>query len=114
MNDVWTAVLSDGKVTLHLINESESTDIKFPQNQGEKPIASVKIANEFLIMLDTTGKVTYYLLEDQAPLCEYQTDNPIIKMFPNTAGTRVVLIDNTGNGTLYNPVDNTSLMIPNF
>jgi hypothetical protein len=39
MNDVWTAVLSEGKVILHSINESNQNDIKFPQNQGEKPIA---------------------------------------------------------------------------
>ena len=71
MNDAWTAVLSEGKVILHSITDSSVNDIKFPQNAGEKPIAQVRIANEFLILLDTTGKITYYLLEDQAPLCEY-------------------------------------------
>ena len=30
MNEIWTAVLADGKVTLHLIEDSSQTDVKFP------------------------------------------------------------------------------------
>lgn len=36
MNDKWTAVLSDGKVTLHMIEDEEGNDIKFPQNENDK------------------------------------------------------------------------------
>jgi hypothetical protein len=35
-------------------------------------------------------------------------------VFPNRKGTRIVCIDKTGNGFFYNPVNNTSIMIPNF
>jgi WD repeat-containing protein 19 len=72
------------------------------------------MAGDFLIMVDSKGKLMYYTVEDQAQLIEYTTDNPIVQVFPNAIGTRCVIIDNTGNGTLYNPIDNTSIMIPNF
>lgn len=65
-------------------------------------------------MLDSKGKLMYYLIEDQAPLIEYDAENPFVNCFPNSMGTRCVLVDNTGNGTLYNPIDNSSIMIPNF
>jgi len=114
MNEIWTAVLADGKVTLHLMEDSNQQDIKFPQNQGESAISQIRIAGDFLIMLDAKGKLMYYTVEDQAQLIEYTTDNPIVAVFPNAMGTRCVCIDNTGNGTLYNPIDNTSIMVPNF
>ena len=31
MNDLWTAVLSEGKVTLHMIEDNQSNDRRFPQ-----------------------------------------------------------------------------------
>ena len=30
MNDVWTAVLSEGKVSLHLIEDESAPDVRFP------------------------------------------------------------------------------------
>lgn len=38
MNELWTAVLAEGKVTLHMIEDSSQPDIKFPMQQGEKQI----------------------------------------------------------------------------
>lgn len=35
-------------------------------------------------------------------------------MFPNRKGTRIICVDNTGQGTYYNPVKDEELMIPNF
>jgi hypothetical protein len=65
-------------------------------------------------MLDSAGKLMYYLIEDQAQLIEYSGENPIERIFPNHSGTRCICIDQTGNGVLYNPVDNSAMMIPNF
>jgi len=30
MNDIWTAVLSEGKVTLHMIEDNDGNDRRFP------------------------------------------------------------------------------------
>lgn len=57
MNDIWTAVLSEGKVSLHLIEDQESNDIQFPQNNGDKPITYIALADNFLLMIDASGKL---------------------------------------------------------
>jgi len=35
-------------------------------------------------------------------------------VFPNKKGTKCVCVDNTGNGYLFSPVDDSMLFIPNF
>jgi hypothetical protein len=65
-------------------------------------------------MLDAGGKLMYYLIDDQALLTEHREENKIVKVFPNKRGTRIICMDATGQGFFYNPVNDTSLMIPNF
>lgn len=65
-------------------------------------------------MIDSQGKLKYYLIEDNSVITEHKSENPIVKVFPNFSGTKCICIDNTGNGYLYNPVDNTMLFVPNF
>lgn len=75
------------------------------------------IVDSFLILLDSGGKVSIHLIEEGAPLITEHSatgSNPLEKVFPNRKGTRLVCIDNTGNGYLYNPVDDSQIMIPNF
>jgi len=72
------------------------------------------MADAFLLMLDQSGKLSYYLIEDQAFILEHQGDNPLIKVFPNRSGTKCICIDSTGHGYMLNPVDESLIMIPNF
>ena len=74
MNDVWTAVLSDGIVTVHLVEGQQGEDFKLPL-QADKPIIQMYIVESFLIMLDAGGKLMYYLIEDQALLTEHKEEN---------------------------------------
>jgi len=113
LNDTWTAVLSDGVVTLHMIETQNGDDFKLPL-QSQSPIIQFHIVDSFLIMLDAAGKLMYYLIDDQALLTEHTDENKIVKCFPNRKGTRIVCVDATGNGTFYNPVTDVSIMIPNF
>jgi len=63
MNDIWTAILSDGQVSIHMILGNGGEDIKLPP-KPEKPIVQIYIIDQFLIMLDAGGKLMYYLLEE--------------------------------------------------
>lgn len=72
------------------------------------------MAGDFLLMIDANGKLKYYYIEDNATICEHKSQNPLIKIFPNFSGTKCICMDNTGNGYLYNPIDDSSIFIPNF
>lgn len=88
---------------------------KFPHNKTqETPIINVEMAGDFLIMVDANGKLKYYLIDDNATICEHKSQNPIVKVFPNHSGTKCICMDNTGNGYLYNPIDDSSIFVPNF
>lgn len=47
-------------------------------------------------------------------ISEHRSQNPIVKVFPNKKGTKCVCIDNTGNGYIFCPVDDSMHFIPNF
>ena len=88
---------------------------KFPNNkQYETPIVNVAMAGEFLLMIVSKGTLKYYLINDNATILEHISEIPIIKVFPNQSGTKCICMDNTDNGYLFNPVDNTMSFIPNF
>jgi WD repeat-containing protein 19 len=45
----------------------------------------------------------------------YRITGPgIRKLYPNIGGTRVIYIDNSGDGFIYNPVNDHIVKIPNF
>lgn len=114
MNDEWAAVLTDGKVILHQIEDTGATDRRFPQTEQDKPITYIAMANCFLYMVDASGKLKIYLIDDNTFVSEHRSQNPILKVFPNRKGTKCVCVDNTGNGYLFSPVDDSMHFIPNF
>ena len=65
-------------------------------------------------MVDSTGKLKIYLIEDNTFISEHRSQNPLVKIFPNKKGTKCVCVDNTGNGYLFSPVDDSMHFIPNF
>jgi hypothetical protein len=71
MNEVWTAVLSEGKVSLHQIEDDTQRDLKFPENQSDPPILQIALSDMFLLMVDASGKLSYYFIEDQAFILEH-------------------------------------------
>lgn len=115
MNETWAAALTDGQVFLHMIEDDTEQMRRFPHNkQQEVPIVNVEMAGDFLLLVDAQGKLKYYLIEDNTTICEHRAENPIVKIFPNHSGTKCICVDSTGNGFMFNPIDDTSLFIPNF
>lgn len=115
MNDAWAAALTDGQVFLHSIEDDTEQVRRFPVNKSqETPIVNVAMAGDFLILIDKNGILKYYLIEDNAIICEHKPENAIKKVFPNQSGTRAICVDGTGNGYLYNPVEDSSIFVPNF
>ena len=65
-------------------------------------------------MVDSAGKLRYFYIDDQAIITESSNEISVTKAFPNHQGTKCVLIDISGNGMFFNPIDDTTMMIPNF
>jgi hypothetical protein len=70
------------------LNGGNSDDRKFPEYDSDKPILSIHLTEEFLIMVDVSGKLKYYLIEEKTVVSEFSPENPIEKIFPNKAGTK--------------------------
>ena len=74
MNEIWAACLTDGQVFLHQIQDDTEQMRKFPHNKvQETPIVNVEMAGDFLIMIDAIGKMKYYLIDDNATICEHKS-----------------------------------------
>lgn len=67
-----------------------------------------------MLLVDASGKLRYYYIDEHNVISEHRSQNPIVKVFPNQKGTKCVCIDNTGNGYLFSPVNDTMQFIPNF
>lgn len=88
---------------------------KFPQTDNEKGIVGIGLTNDFLIMLDTAGKIRYYHLEDQTFIVEFKpAECQIVKIYPNFSGTRVVCFDNKGLAYLFEAAQEQFLPLEHF
>lgn len=45
LNERWTAVLSEGKVSLHMIEDQSGNDRRFPQTEQDKPIVYIALVS---------------------------------------------------------------------
>ncbi|CAE7217851.1 nadX [Symbiodinium sp. KB8] len=72
--------------------------------EDDRSVTCASIVGNFLIYAHSHGRLQYYSLVDGQEVNEYKHSNGIRKCYPNHEGTRVALIDNSGNAWLYNPV----------
>jgi WD repeat-containing protein 19 len=115
LNDLYAAVLCDGKILLHLIitNNSDEYDHKTFSEDGNL-ITSIVLTNDFLIYSTNKGSIIHFYLKDWGQMNEQRHEICINKIYSNTLGTRIVFIDVQNKGWLYNPVDDNKIEIPNF
>jgi hypothetical protein len=57
----------------------------------------------FLIYLDNTSRLKYYHIEDKNVIMEHKPDNPILRIFPNKNGTKIILHHQNGEANLFFP-----------
>eukprot|EP00163_Fabomonas_tropica_P013367 TRINITY_DN2487_c0_g1_i2.p1 TRINITY_DN2487_c0_g1~~TRINITY_DN2487_c0_g1_i2.p1 ORF type:complete len:1366 (-),score=364.25 TRINITY_DN2487_c0_g1_i2:113-4210(-) len=119
MNGKFAAVLTGGVVQLHSIekaaNEDEDMRI-FPEREDTKDITCLALTEEFLIFGTQRGTVVHYSLADGASTVvnEWRHTTPIKRVYANTGGTRLVVIDENHDGYLYNPAADVATPIDNF
>ena len=133
INHAVCAVLCSGIVSVHLIDpenkqaheseggyrhlNSESMPQFPPERDADAGSATcMKLSEKFLIYGTSSGLISFYSLQDNSMLagCELRHHIGISAVFPNASATRVVFIDATGEGFVYNPVDSHVMPIENF
>jgi WD repeat-containing protein 19 len=97
LNGSWAAALCEGgKCFVHPIEATgkaegierylQSVSLftlrcrTYPANEGEKPVVNMALSDNFLILLDTNGKIKYINLEDGVQLLEFKPEFTISKV----------------------------------
>nr|DBA29244.1 TPA: hypothetical protein GDO54_009488 [Pyxicephalus adspersus] len=120
LNSDYAAALFEGKVQLHMI-EGESLEAQeeretrlFPSADEKYRILCHSLTGDFLIYGTNTGLLKYFYLEDWQYVNEYRHPVSIRKIFPDTSGTRLVLIDEKTEGFVCCPQNDNLYEIPNL
>lgn len=116
LNEQFCAALCGGKIYLHPIEASQEggNQVFPPPECGEA--TSVALTSNFIIFASTDGTLQFYSLFDGSPIAtsELRHGHTIRAIYPNSSGTRVIFIDETGAGFLYNPVDAQICEVPDL
>ena len=102
VGDGWAAILDD-KNKIHLVEiEGKSKEKVFPV-EGDRQVVQYFLTKVFLIYLDNTYRLKYYHIEDKNVIMEHKPDNPILRVFPNKNGTKLILQHQNGQVNLFFP-----------
>lgn len=111
LNHHYAVVLTDKKAMLHPIEPSpdaHENSKTFPiKDEGLYAIInSIALTDDFLYYGTEAGSVELFFLSEwkELPSAELRLENPIRKLYPNTNGTRVVIVTSLDEVFLYNPV----------
>lgn len=113
LNDTHCVVLLDSKAILHPIEpvagaNSLNNSRTFPSREegSFSKVNCVALCDNFLYYGTEAGTVEVFYLSEWVllPGAELRIDRSVKQIFPNSNGTRVVVIDSSGQSFLFNPV----------
>jgi hypothetical protein len=71
--------------------------------EGDRTVVQFMLTKVFLIYLDSTSRLKFYHIEDKNVIMEHKPDNPILRIFPNKNGTKLILQHQNGEVNLFFP-----------
>lgn len=110
LNSDYAAVKCGKKVQLHMVESSdeEAEGVQesrmFPEKDSDA-ITSMALTSAFFIYATKQGGIHYFLLEDWKFVNNYSHACGIRYIKADNSGTRLVCIDDKGDGLLYNPIN---------
>ncbi|KAK9870346.1 hypothetical protein WA026_006430 [Henosepilachna vigintioctopunctata] len=119
INSEYAAVLYEGKLHLHMIEQPESNQedresIIFPDTHRKENITCYAITSEFLIIGTDSGDIIYFSIEEWSYASEYKHSISLTDLFVDISGTRVIFLDVKAQGYLYNAVSSKAIPIPDL
>lgn len=114
----YCAALCDGRLHLQMIENEHgdgSRDSRlFPEKAKEEKITCAALRGGLCIYGTETGGLHYFFIDDWAYVNEFRHVAGIRFICPDANGTRLLFVDEKGDGYLYNPVNDGVLEIPNM
>eukprot|EP01013_Petalomonas_cantuscygni_P015686 TRINITY_DN32571_c0_g1_i1.p1 TRINITY_DN32571_c0_g1~~TRINITY_DN32571_c0_g1_i1.p1 ORF type:complete len:1413 (-),score=393.21 TRINITY_DN32571_c0_g1_i1:294-4532(-) len=116
-------VLIGGRVTVHLIEQSDEAFAEgavrqhttFPQKDATVGgVRKIAVTDKFLIYATDRGHIIYFSFDEWTTVNEYLFERPIKQFWPNPSGTRVVLVDESNQASVYNPVNDHAIPVNGF
>lgn len=86
---------------MYEIEQKESNKPKVFPLEADKQVVQYFLNKTFLISLDNSSKVKFYHIEDKNVVMEHKPDNPILRMFPNKNGTKIIFQHQNGEVNLF-------------
>lgn len=111
LNQMFACVLTDGKSVLHPIDQSalaQEHTRTFPSREegSYAKISCIALTDEFMFYGTEGGTLEMFHLSEWVILAgaELRLDHAVKQIYPNTIGTRVVVVDTQNQVVLFNPV----------
>ncbi|XP_014276394.1 WD repeat-containing protein 19 isoform X2 [Halyomorpha halys] len=123
LNSEYTSALAAGRLHLQFTEKIDRTDGErdeekesrtFPEPGETFTVTSHALTTDFLIYSSDLGDIRVFGLEDWTQLTEYKHDSAVRSCYPDTTGTRIVIIDAKMDSYMYTPMDNCLKPIPDF
>lgn len=114
----YAAVMFEGKVQLHLIDSNSGMGDRetklFPERDDLGKVTSCDITNDYLIYSTDSGSLHFFSMEDWNQVNVFRHSTGIRSIHQDFTGTRLVIVDDLGQGFIYNPVNDALHKIPDF
>nr|XP_039264721.1 WD repeat-containing protein 19-like [Styela clava] len=118
LNSDYAAVMFEGKVQLHMLDATSNMEDRetklFPERDDLGKVTSCDITNEYLIYSTDMGSLHFFSMEDWNQVNVFRHANGIRSIHQDYSGTRLVIVDDQGQGFIYNPVNDALHKIPDF
>mmetsp|Transcript_37661 Transcript_37661/g.118764 ORF Transcript_37661/g.118764 Transcript_37661/m.118764 type:complete len:1376 (+) Transcript_37661:207-4334(+) len=119
LNERYAAVLSEGRVHIHVIeageDPSEHEDLLLPDKGHPNDVTCMSLTRHFVVYGTARGSLSYFYLEDRASVNEFRHDDGAIKrVWVSPLGTRCIFVDERHQAYLFNPVNDLLLPVPRF
>ncbi|CAM9486784.1 unnamed protein product, partial [Phaeothamnion confervicola] len=128
INDVYAAVLANGQVVLHALENDPANLSSGGNGQARRRIfperedgafgmaTTLGLTDSLLIYGTRAGTVEFFHLPDWAPLsgAELRHSTPVRRLWPNYLGTRVLFADSANAAFVYGPAADELSPVPGF
>lgn len=108
----YAAVLIDGgHAKLHQFEEKRDRDRSFPEKDPTTKVTTHAMTDNFYMFGTASGLFTIFSLHDHEIVTEYRHICGIRSIQPNTMGTRVAWVDQSGAGAVFNPATEVATVV---